>query len=65
MNASEASQRERIPTEIHSSADAACRGLAAEIAALIRERAAQNCIAVLGLATGSTPVRLHRSRRSR
>lgn len=60
MNASEAQQRERIPTEIHASADAACRGLAAEIAALIRERAAQNRPAVLGLATGSTPVRLYR-----
>ena len=33
MNASEAQQRERTPTEIHASADAACRGLAAEIAA--------------------------------
>lgn len=57
---SEAQQRERIPTEIHSSADAACRGLAAEIAALIRERAAQGRQVVLGLATGSTPVRLYR-----
>lgn len=60
MNASEASQRERIPTEIHASADAACRGIAAEIAALIRERAAQKRLVVLGLATGSTPVRLYR-----
>jgi glucosamine-6-phosphate isomerase len=60
MNVSEATQRERIPTEIHSSADAACRGLAAEIATLIRERAAEGRNAVLGLATGSTPVRLYR-----
>ncbi|MDF3056869.1 MAG: glucosamine-6-phosphate deaminase [Rariglobus sp.] len=57
---SEAHQRERIPAEIHASADAACRGLAAEIAALIRERAAQGRHVVLGLATGSTPVRLYR-----
>ena len=57
---SEAHQRERIPTEIHVSADAACHGLAAEIAALIRERAARGQNVVLGLATGSTPVRLYR-----
>lgn len=57
---SEAQQRERILTEIHSSGDDACRGLAAEIAGLIRERAAQNRHVVLGLATGSTPVRLYR-----
>jgi glucosamine-6-phosphate deaminase len=60
MNASESQQRERIPTVIHSSADSACRGLAAEIAALIRERAALKRNVVLGLATGSTPVRLYR-----
>ncbi|MBC8011978.1 MAG: glucosamine-6-phosphate deaminase [Burkholderiales bacterium] len=60
MNASESQQRERIPTEIYASADAACRGLAAEIAALIRERAAQQRMVVFGLATGSTPVRLYR-----
>jgi len=58
--ASEANQRERIPTEIHASADAACCGLANEIAALIRERALKNREFVLGLATGSTPVRLYR-----
>src|SRR5690606_7477986 len=60
MNTSETRQRERIPTELHPSADSACRGLAAEIAALIRERADQGRRAVLGLATGSTPVRLYR-----
>ena len=59
-HAAEVCQRERIPTEIHPSADAACRLLAAEIAALIRERAAAGRVAVLGLATGSTPVRLYR-----
>ena len=57
---SEACQRELIPTEIHASADAACRGLAQEIAALIRERASAGRQVVLGLATGSTPVRLYR-----
>ncbi|MDF3059243.1 MAG: glucosamine-6-phosphate deaminase [Rariglobus sp.] len=60
MNTSETQQRERIRTEIHASADAACRGLATEVAALIRERAAQGRMVVLGLATGSTPVRLYR-----
>jgi glucosamine-6-phosphate deaminase len=60
MNAVEACQRECIPTEIHVSADAACRGLAVEIATLIHERAAAGRQVVLGLATGSTPVRLYR-----
>jgi len=57
---SESQQRERILTEIHASADEACRGLAARIAGLIRQRAAEGRQAVLGLATGSTPVRLYR-----
>jgi hypothetical protein len=56
----ETRQRERLPTEIHPSADAACRQLAAELAALIRERSAAGRHTVLGLATGSTPVRLYR-----
>ncbi len=60
MNAAETRQREKIPTEIHASADAASKVLAAEIAALIRARAAEGRRAVLGLATGSTPVRLYR-----
>lgn len=57
---SETEQRERIPTRVHASADDACRDLAAEIAALIRERHTAGRSAVLGLATGSTPVRLYR-----
>lgn len=57
---SETEQRERIPTRIHASADEACRELAADIAALIRERNSAGRPAVLGLATGSTPVRLYR-----
>lgn len=59
--------RERIPTRILPGARAAAREVAAEIAALIRARAAEGRNAVLGLATGSTPtgiyaelVRLHR-----
>ncbi len=53
-------QRERIPTEIFPSAADACRGLASEIAGAIRERAKAGRSFVLGLATGSTPVRLYR-----
>ncbi|MDR2676011.1 MAG: glucosamine-6-phosphate deaminase [Opitutaceae bacterium] len=53
-------QRERVRIHIHDSADEASRALAREIAALIRDRAAAGRRAVLGLATGSTPVRLYR-----
>jgi len=58
---------ERLPTEVFADAAQASRAVAAEIAALIRERARQGRPCVLGLATGSTPVsvyaelvRLHR-----
>ncbi|QYM78880.1 glucosamine-6-phosphate deaminase [Horticoccus luteus] len=57
---SEAQQRERIRTTIHADADAACAVVAGELAALIRERQAAGRTVVLGLATGSTPVRLYR-----
>jgi len=57
---SEFHQRERIPTEVFTDANEACRKVASEIAALIRERSAAGRTAVLGLATGSTPVRLYR-----
>lgn len=62
MNAvlSEAQQREHIPAEIFPSADLAVRALAQTIARLVRDRAAAGRHAVLGLATGSTPVRLYR-----
>ena len=46
---------ERIPVTVHRSSAEASRAVAAEIAALLRERAAQGRTAVLGLATGSTP----------
>lgn len=59
--------RERVPLTVYPSSSAASKAVAAEIAALIRERASQGKRAVLGLATGSTPqgvyeelVRLHR-----
>lgn len=57
---SESEQMERVPTIVYGSADEACRELAAEISALIRRRSATGKGTVLGLATGSTPVRLYR-----
>jgi glucosamine-6-phosphate deaminase len=60
-------RHERIPTCVCGQAEQASAAVAAEIAALIRQRAAENKPCVLGLATGSTPigvyaelVRLHR-----
>lgn len=58
---------EKIPVTVYASSSLASHAVAHEIAALIRERAASGKMAVLGLATGSTPqavyeelVRLHR-----
>jgi glucosamine-6-phosphate deaminase len=56
----EAQQRERISAEIFASADDACLRLADEIETLIRTNDASARPTVLGLATGSTPVRLYR-----
>lgn len=47
--------RQRIPVTVHESGLAASRAVAAEIAALIKDRAKEGRSAVLGLATGSTP----------
>jgi glucosamine-6-phosphate deaminase len=59
--------RERIPVSIFDDAEEIASVVASRIAAIIRERAAEGKPAVLGLATGSTPVgvyseliRLHR-----
>jgi glucosamine-6-phosphate deaminase len=52
-------QRERIPTEIWANANEACCAVAAEIAALIRANDRAGRPTVMGLATGSTPVRLY------
>jgi glucosamine-6-phosphate deaminase len=57
---SELSQRERIHTQIYQGADDACAVVANAIAALIRQRNDEGKPTVLGLATGSTPVRLYR-----
>ncbi len=58
---------ERIPVRVHASSAEASAWVAGQIAALIRQRNAAGAPAVLGLATGSTPVgvydelvRLHR-----
>jgi glucosamine-6-phosphate deaminase len=62
MNAplTESRQRERIRTEVYASADDACRDVAHQIAAAIRARGDAGKMYVLGLATGSTPVRVYR-----
>ena len=49
-------QHEKIPCRVYRHAGEASKAVAAEIAALIRERAAEGRNCVLGLATGSTPV---------
>lgn len=51
---------ERIQTRLFDSSERACREVADSIDHLIRERAAEGRPAVLGLATGSTPVRLYK-----
>jgi len=57
---SEKEQFENIPTIVFSSADDACNPVANEIATLIKDRQKKGAHVVLGLATGSTPVRLYR-----
>ncbi|MEX2043857.1 MAG: glucosamine-6-phosphate deaminase [Opitutus sp.] len=59
-NSPESQQRERIPTEICATAEEGSARLAGEIAARIRANDAAGRQTVLGLATGSTPVRLYR-----
>lgn len=53
-------QLEKTKTQIYPRAQDACVAVAREMGDLIRKRAAENKTAVLGLATGSTPVRLYR-----
>ncbi|MDC0937215.1 glucosamine-6-phosphate deaminase, partial [Pirellulales bacterium] len=60
-------QIERVPCRIYHDAADASRSVAEQIAALVRDRAAQGRTCVLGLATGSTPtgvydelIRMHR-----
>ena len=53
-------RRERIPVRVMKDHDAIAAEVAGRIAALIRQRAAEGRDAVLGLATGSTPVGVYR-----
>jgi glucosamine-6-phosphate deaminase len=57
---SEAEQFERITTSVFKTSDEAVGVVAASIARLIRQRQQEARNAVLGLATGSTPVKLYR-----
>jgi glucosamine-6-phosphate deaminase len=51
--------RERIPTRVFPTAEEVSVAVAQDIAALIRERAAAGRTAVLGLATGSSPMSVY------
>ena len=53
-------QNERIPVQIVAEYEDIARIVAGQISALIRERAAVGQRAVLGLATGSTPIGIYR-----
>ncbi len=56
----ESEQFEKIKTDVYSCAGEASNQVARETAELVREKNAAGRPAVLGLATGSTPVRLYR-----
>jgi glucosamine-6-phosphate deaminase len=60
MNPSETEQHERIRTAVFQSSDNAVHVVATSIALLIRRLRDEGRPAVLGLATGSTPVKLYR-----
>ena len=60
MNGNNAARRERIPVRVMKDHGAIAAEVAGRIAALIRQRAAEGRDAVLGLATGSTPVGVYR-----
>ena len=53
------SRFEHVPLSVFPASDEASRAVARDIAALIRSRQAANRTAVLGLATGSTPLGLY------
>ncbi len=55
----EIQQYERVPVVMFPDNRAASKAVADEIAELIRSRAAEGRLAVLGLATGSTPTRVY------
>jgi len=51
---------EKIPTLVHATASAAATAVAREIARIVRNAEAEGRGAVLGLATGSTPIAVYR-----
>lgn len=55
----ESSVYERLPTEVYDSADHASKIVAGQIADLISSKNAKGLPTVLGLATGSTPIRVY------
>src|SRR6201987_1794652 len=55
----EAEKLEKTQTKVFADSETAVRELAAGIAGFIRQRQTENRPAVLGLATGSTPVKLY------
>ncbi|WP_251620836.1 glucosamine-6-phosphate deaminase [Odoribacter lunatus] len=55
-----ADRYEKIPVEITESPETAVKAVAKEIAELIRSKAAKNETCVLGLATGSSPIKLYK-----
>lgn len=56
----ESRQLEKVAVEVYTEPDGAVHSVAERIASLIRERVGTGRNVVLGLATGSTPVRLYR-----
>src|SRR5687768_15894546 len=67
LNLLEETRFEKLPVTVYPNASIASKAVAARIADLIREKQKNGAIAVLGLATGATPVgvyaelvRLHR-----
>src|SRR5476649_1357370 len=50
---------EKIPVQIFASSKEGSKYVAQEIAGLIRTKAAQKQLCVLGMATGSTPIHLY------
>ena len=52
-------QYEKIPTQIFADAKTASKGVAQQMADLIKNKQAKNEMAVLGLATGSTPTAVY------
>src|SRR5699024_813164 len=59
LNLLEETRFERIPVKVYKNASEASLEVANRISRLIREKAEKNETAVLGLATGSTPIKVY------